>query len=380
MSVSLASYKGQRSYDLDTEWPLICSPVSIQMDSQFYDQNSPLNNSQHRLEKNCNNSIDHSLNTHQKGITRELAVADLTSPELTFDHMSIQQFITNEINNNTNTSLEDSVSIFSALLNDKTQTQQQSHQNGNSANHTEQQQQQHHNQQQHNTQHEETHHSVVNNNTNNYSQHYSMPSQTSIGSNERYGHENNSVVKQEPIDPEVDFSSSCSQNSGYSGGSFSGHYVDESGINSTNGRNEGSEQSPISLVHFGGNGSHGSNNLRSTHSSGHKSHKNGKKSVDKASDEYKKRRERNNIAVRKSREKAKIRSRETEKKVSELARENDGLRKKVDLLSKELNVLKSLLTNVGVPAESVDTEIAKGLQMDTNQHTHHSSTPYGSSI
>ncbi|CAG2164866.1 unnamed protein product [Oppiella nova] len=109
--------------------------------------------------------------------------------------------------------------------------------------------------------------------------------------------------------------------------------------------------------------------------SGHKSHKNGKKNVDKASDEYKKRRERNNIAVRKSREKAKIRSRETEKKVSELARENDTLRKKVDMLSKELNVLKSLLTNVGVPAESVDTEIAKGLQMDG-----HPSTPYGSSM
>lgn len=40
-----------------------------------------------------------------------------------------------------------------------------------------------------------------------------------------------------------------------------------------------------------------------------------KKNVDKGSDEYKRRRERNNIAVRKSREKAKARSRETEERV-----------------------------------------------------------------
>lgn len=180
--------------------------------------------------------------------------------------------------------------------------------------------------------------------------------------NERYALDSNSVVKQEPIDPDMDFSSSCSQNSGYSGGSYSGNYDNRE--QSLNGRSEGQDQSPLSLVHFGGN------NMRS----GHKGHKS-KKNVDKASDEYKKRRERNNIAVRKSREKAKIRSRETEKKVSELARENDSLRKKVDMLSKELNVLKSLLTNVGVPAESVDTEIAKGLQMEG-----HPSTPYGSSM
>ncbi|XP_064467830.1 CCAAT/enhancer-binding protein alpha-like [Ornithodoros turicata] len=87
-----------------------------------------------------------------------------------------------------------------------------------------------------------------------------------------------------------------------------------------------------------------------------------KKMMDKASDEYRRRRERNNIAVRKSREKAKQRSRDTERKVSELNRENDSLRKKVELLTKELTVLKSLLTNVGVPPENVDSEIARSLQ------------------
>lgn len=88
----------------------------------------------------------------------------------------------------------------------------------------------------------------------------------------------------------------------------------------------------------------------------------GKKLLDKGSDEYRRRRERNNIAVRKSREKAKQRSRDTERKVSELNRENDSLRKKVELLTKELAVLKSLLTNVGVPPENVDSEIARSLQ------------------
>ncbi|KAH9383378.1 hypothetical protein HPB48_024597 [Haemaphysalis longicornis] len=51
-----------------------------------------------------------------------------------------------------------------------------------------------------------------------------------------------------------------------------------------------------------------------------------------------------------------------ERKVSELNRENDSLRKKVELLTKELAVLKSLLTNVGVPPENVDSEIARSLQ------------------
>ena len=90
-----------------------------------------------------------------------------------------------------------------------------------------------------------------------------------------------------------------------------------------------------------------------------KSSKHSKKNADKGTDEYKKRRERNNIAVRKSREKAKIRSRETEKKVSELLKDNDGLRKRVEALDNQLMVLKTLLTNVGVPLESVENEIAR---------------------
>lgn len=72
-----------------------------------------------------------------------------------------------------------------------------------------------------------------------------------------------------------------------------------------------------------------------------------RKHLDKGTEEYKDRRERNNIAVRKSRDKAKKRQVETEHRVKELTSENEKLHKKVDLLSKELTVLKGLFTNVG---------------------------------
>lgn len=81
--------------------------------------------------------------------------------------------------------------------------------------------------------------------------------------------------------------------------------------------------------------------------------KKSKKHFDKASDEYRRRRERNNLAVRKSREKAKQRSKDTEKRVSDLVSENDKLRKRMELLSKELSVLKNLLSSVGVSPENV---------------------------
>ncbi len=68
---------------------------------------------------------------------------------------------------------------------------------------------------------------------------------------------------------------------------------------------------------------------------------------DKESEEYRERRARNNVAVRKSRDKAKQRQEETERKVQDLTSENERLQRKVDLLSKELAVLKGLFLNVG---------------------------------
>lgn len=88
-------------------------------------------------------------------------------------------------------------------------------------------------------------------------------------------------------------------------------------------------------------------------------HRKSNKSVDKNTDEYKRRRERNNIAVRKSREKAKIRSRETEEKVKLLVKENERLQKRIELLTEELNVLRSLFTNVGVLPEQLHRELNK---------------------
>ncbi|XP_055023299.1 CCAAT/enhancer-binding protein beta [Misgurnus anguillicaudatus] len=73
----------------------------------------------------------------------------------------------------------------------------------------------------------------------------------------------------------------------------------------------------------------------------------GKKRLDKESDEYKQRRERNNLAVRKSRDKAKRRNMETQHKVLELAAENDRLQKRVEQLSRELATLRNLLSATG---------------------------------
>ena len=77
-----------------------------------------------------------------------------------------------------------------------------------------------------------------------------------------------------------------------------------------------------------------------------------KSSIDKCSTEYRLKRDRNNIAVRKSREKSKIRVHDTEKRVKELEEENMHLQSKIALLTKELNVLKSLFTSAGVTQPS----------------------------
>ncbi|XP_075757325.1 CCAAT/enhancer-binding protein beta [Pelodiscus sinensis] len=74
-----------------------------------------------------------------------------------------------------------------------------------------------------------------------------------------------------------------------------------------------------------------------------------KKSVDKHSEEYKLRRERNNIAVRKSRDKAKMRNLETQHKVLELTAENERLQKKVEQLSRELSTLRNLFKQLPEP-------------------------------
>lgn len=84
---------------------------------------------------------------------------------------------------------------------------------------------------------------------------------------------------------------------------------------------------------------------------------NRKKQPPKGTEEYLDKRVRNNIAVRKSRDKAKKKQQETEQRVQELSTENENLQKKLDLLTKELNVLKSLFINVGASLPTKFDEI-----------------------
>ncbi|XP_053205918.1 CCAAT/enhancer-binding protein beta-like [Panonychus citri] len=65
-------------------------------------------------------------------------------------------------------------------------------------------------------------------------------------------------------------------------------------------------------------------------------------SMDKNSDEYRKKRQRNNIAVKKSRHKSKIKTMQTLQRVNALKSENDELQQKIVILSKELALLKQL--------------------------------------
>eukprot|EP00745_Piridium_sociabile_P027182 TRINITY_DN4378_c0_g1_i2.p2 TRINITY_DN4378_c0_g1~~TRINITY_DN4378_c0_g1_i2.p2 ORF type:complete len:348 (-),score=68.81 TRINITY_DN4378_c0_g1_i2:650-1693(-) len=67
----------------------------------------------------------------------------------------------------------------------------------------------------------------------------------------------------------------------------------------------------------------------------------------KDSCEYKEKRARNNVAVRKSRAKAKEKQKMTEGRVKELMDMNESLHKRLEMLTKEVNVLKGLFLNVG---------------------------------
>jgi len=73
-----------------------------------------------------------------------------------------------------------------------------------------------------------------------------------------------------------------------------------------------------------------------------------KRMPDKHSEEYRQKRERNNIAVRKSRFKTKQKFVDTLMKVEELTEENDRLRTRVDHLTKELSALRGLFSNPNI--------------------------------
>lgn len=67
-----------------------------------------------------------------------------------------------------------------------------------------------------------------------------------------------------------------------------------------------------------------------------------KENLEKNSEEYIRRRQRNNVAVKKSREKTREKSVYTLQKVEQLKLENEQLESKISILTKELSVLKDL--------------------------------------
>ena len=81
----------------------------------------------------------------------------------------------------------------------------------------------------------------------------------------------------------------------------------------------------------------------------------GNKKVIKFSDEYHHQRLKNNESVKNSRLKAKHKQKETEVKMNKLSDENRALNERVDSLMKELQVLKSLYSELGqdLPADAV---------------------------
>lgn len=85
-----------------------------------------------------------------------------------------------------------------------------------------------------------------------------------------------------------------------------------------------------------------------------------RQAYNKSSDEYHRRRERNNLAVRKSRDKAKQKQKESLHRLQELTAENKRLQQKAELLMKELVVLKGLFPTIGeTPPPEVDEFLAE---------------------
>jgi len=101
-----------------------------------------------------------------------------------------------------------------------------------------------------------------------------------------------------------------------------------------------------------------SSQLKAPSSRTSRRHSSNKRMPDKHTEEYRMKRERNNIAVRKSRFKTKQKFVDTLMKVEELTEENDRLHARVDHLTKELNALRGLFSN---PTIFKDQALARAL-------------------
>lgn len=102
----------------------------------------------------------------------------------------------------------------------------------------------------------------------------------------------------------------------------------------------------------------GQSTTSSTSNSTSRRFKSATKNMNKDSDEYKRRRTLNNIAVKKSREKAKAESRMVAQRVTALTADKERLEKRVEQLSKEIQFLHGLFTKFSDIPEPVKTQVA----------------------
>ncbi|KAI5726835.1 hypothetical protein M8J76_009254 [Diaphorina citri] len=92
--------------------------------------------------------------------------------------------------------------------------------------------------------------------------------------------------------------------------------------------------------------------------------------LDSGDDNYRRRRDRNNLAVKRSRVKSRIKTQETMERVNKLKTENDMLEEKIKILSRELSFLKNLFlahagsTN-GIDMDDIDLESLLADAVDT---------------
>lgn len=85
------------------------------------------------------------------------------------------------------------------------------------------------------------------------------------------------------------------------------------------------------------------------------------KAMDKNSEEYLRRRQLNNIAVKKSREKAKAESRLIAQRVTVLSVDKERLERRVEMLGKEVQILHSLFAKMSNIPDTVRAEVARSV-------------------
>ncbi|XP_064082112.1 CCAAT/enhancer-binding protein gamma-like [Macrobrachium nipponense] len=89
----------------------------------------------------------------------------------------------------------------------------------------------------------------------------------------------------------------------------------------------------------------------------------------KNTEEYRKRRERNNLAVKKSRLKTKMKTQQMMDRVTQLKTENDELEENIKILTKELSILKDMFVAHAGHAHGVklnDADLVKMLCEDSD--------------